>query len=195
MQNHTEHNHNDAIIKTTTQTFRKICTSHFIERVRKGYSRFYCERKLETEQRLQHIDLPSPPDIAVCRSRSPGLLQLLVSKLTDFLSSPSYIIFQSPAQYLWNGMFDCHPAEITVMQLHRSLSSGASVYESIIGFYLVPYCQRSQPTRFLPITAIGMCHFRCLWNGMFGQVESQYTTIAILANTPNQAETLLHSLE
>ena len=26
----------------------------------KGYSRFYCEKKLETEQRLQYIDLPSP---------------------------------------------------------------------------------------------------------------------------------------
>ena len=40
----------------------------------------------------------------------------LVSKLTDFLSSPSYIIVQSPTQYLWNGMFDRHQAEITVMQ-------------------------------------------------------------------------------
>ena len=35
---------------------------------------------------------------------------------TDFLSSPSYIIVQSPTQYLWNGMFDRHQAEITVMQ-------------------------------------------------------------------------------
>ena len=78
---------------------------------------------------------PVPPDIAVCRSRSPGLLNRgpggpiylghvlipasshqLVSKLTDFLSSPNYIIVQSPTQYLWNGMFDCHRAEITVMQ-------------------------------------------------------------------------------
>ena len=40
----------------------------------------------------------------------------LVSKLTHFLSSPSYIIVQSPTQYLWNGMFDRHQAEITVMQ-------------------------------------------------------------------------------
>ena len=28
-----------------------------------------------------------------------------------------------------------------------------------MGFYLVPYCQSSPPTRFLLITAIGMCHF------------------------------------
>ena len=78
---------------------------------------------------------PAPPDIAVCHSRSPGLLKRgpggpaslghvlipasshqLVSKLTDFLSLPRYIIVQSPTQYLWNGMFDRHQAEITVMQ-------------------------------------------------------------------------------
>ena len=40
-----------------------------------------------------------------------------VSKVTDFLSSPSYIIVQSPTQYLWNGMFDRYQAEITVKQL------------------------------------------------------------------------------
>ena len=43
--------------------------------------------------------------------------------------------------------------------VHRSLSSGASVYDCTMGFYLVPYCQSSPPTRFLPITAIRMCHF------------------------------------
>ena len=43
--------------------------------------------------------------------------------------------------------------------VHRSLSSGASVYDCTMGFSLVPYCQPSPPTRFLPITTIGMCHF------------------------------------
>ena len=41
---------------------------------------------------------------------------VLSPKLTDFLSSPSYIIVQSPTQYLWHSMFDRHQAEITVMQ-------------------------------------------------------------------------------
>ena len=56
-------------------------------------------------------------------------------------------------------MFDRHPAEITVMQftghslpVHQSMSVPWD-------FYLVPYCQPSLPTRFLLITAIGMCHF------------------------------------
>ena len=48
--------HNDTIIKTQEDFFRKICTSHFIVRVRKGYSRFYCERELATEQKLQYFD-------------------------------------------------------------------------------------------------------------------------------------------
>ena len=43
--------------------------------------------------------------------------------------------------------------------VHRSLSSGASVNDCTMGFYLVSYCQPSPLTRFLPITAISMCHF------------------------------------
>ena len=82
----------------------------------------------------------------------------LVSKLTDFLSSPSYIIVQSPTQYLpitshrdvslllsleWHVWFslsgnNCHA-------VHRSLSSGASVYDCTVGFYLAPYCQPDSP--------------------------------------------------
>ena len=99
------------------------------------FERFVYERELKTEQNCNILTSPAPPDIAVCRSCSPGLLNRgpggsaslghvlipasshqLVSKLTDFLSSPSYIIVQSPTQYLWNGMFDRHKAEITVMQ-------------------------------------------------------------------------------
>ena len=79
-------------------------------------------------------------------------------QLTDFLSSPSYIIVQSPTQSLeWHVWLsssgnNCHA-------VHRSLFSGASVYECTMEFYLVPYFQLSLPMRFLLITAIGMCHF------------------------------------
>ena len=50
--------HNDTIIKTDAMTktqedfFTKIYTSHFIARVRKGYSRVACERELEIEYKL-----------------------------------------------------------------------------------------------------------------------------------------------
>ena len=49
--------HKDTINKQTQEDFFiKICTSHFIARVQKGYSRFACERELETEQKLQYFD-------------------------------------------------------------------------------------------------------------------------------------------
>ena len=76
-------------------------------------------------------------------------------QLTDFLFSPSYIIVQSPTQslewHVWSSSIgnNCHTVQ-------RSLSSGASVYECIMGFHLVPFRQSNPPTRLL---AIGMCHF------------------------------------
>ena len=79
-------------------------------------------------------------------------------QLTDFLFSPSYIIVQSPTEslewHVWSSSSgnNCHG-------VHKSLSSGASVYECTMIFYLVPYRQPSPPTRFLLITAIGVCHF------------------------------------
>ena len=79
-------------------------------------------------------------------------------QLTDLLSSPSYIIVQSPTQslewHVWSSSSgnNCHAVQ-------RSLSSGASVYECIMGFYLVPFRQPNPPTRFSRLLAIGMCHF------------------------------------
>ena len=53
---HLQH-HNDTINKQTQEDFfNKICTSHFIARVRKGYSGFACERELETKQKLKYFD-------------------------------------------------------------------------------------------------------------------------------------------
>ena len=45
----------------------------------------------------------------------------------------------------WNGMFDCHWAEITAMQF---TGHSLPVHQSdcTMGFYLVPYCQPSPPT-------------------------------------------------
>ena len=73
-------------------------------------------------------------------------------------------------------MFDRHQAEITAMQF---TGHSLPVHQSMIvprDFTLSHIVSQSPPTRFLPITAIGMCHFRCLWNGMFGRVEGQFTT-------------------
>ena len=119
---------------TTRQSFKKnILLTIFV--------RFVCERELETEQ---NYNILTPTRMAISlvsfsfssvgqpEARGPsslldagflycillptGLVSKMVSKITDFLSSPSYKIVQSPTQYLWNGMFDRHQAEITVMQ-------------------------------------------------------------------------------
>ena len=101
----------DAIIKTSEDFFKKY-TSHFICKV-------VCERELETEQNC-NILTPTLMAIRVSFPLSraaqpeawgPTLLSAgflyrilsptgLVSKLTDFLSSPSYIKVPSPIQYL-----------------------------------------------------------------------------------------------
>ena len=100
-------------------------------------------------------------------------------QLTDFLSSPSYIIVQSPTQSLeWHVWLsssgnNCHAVQ-------RSLSSGASVYECIMSFHLVQFRQPNTHTRFLSITGhwnVSLPSGASLWNGMFGPVEGQYTTI------------------
>ena len=48
-------NLNDRIIKTQEDFFKNMYLSLYCK-IRKGYSRFYCERELETEQNLQYID-------------------------------------------------------------------------------------------------------------------------------------------
>ena len=130
---------------------------------------------------LQHIDLHSYGHQS-CLSRSPGLLLgawgqplwVLASSTASCLkliwsptglqtnwlpNSPSYIIVQSPTQYLpitghrdvslllsleWHVWLSS--SGYNFYAVHRSLSSGASVYDCTARFYLVPYCQLSTPT-------------------------------------------------
>ena len=57
----------DDTITTSGHSSLEKYTSHFIERV-------VCERELDTDQRLQHIDPTTPLAITAFLSRSPGLL-------------------------------------------------------------------------------------------------------------------------
>ena len=140
--------HIDAIIKMSEDFFKKnIPLTLFVKVV-------YVRGSWRLNKDCNILTSPAPLDIAVCCSRSPGLL----NRGPNFLSSPSYIIVQSPTQslewHVWSSSSgnNCHA-------VHRSLSSGASVYECTMGFYLVPYCQPRPPTRILLITTIAMCHF------------------------------------
>ena len=182
-----------------------------------------CERELETEQRLQHIDLTNPsrhsrvllsfswtaaqPEGRRLTLLGAGFLYLILSPtglrthrgsrgpllpgggfhyrilslthlISNSLSSPSYIIVQSPTQslewHVWSSSSgnNCHA-------IHRSLSSGASVYKCTMGFLPCPIFSAK------PAYSISShnCHRNVslpsgasLWNGMFGRVEGQYTT-------------------
>ena len=83
-------------------------------------------------------------------------------QLSDFLSWPSYIIVQRPLNRplnLWNGMFDPHQAEITVMQfrghslpVHQSMSVSWA-------FTLSHFISQIRQRDFFRLLAIGMCHF------------------------------------
>ena len=122
---------------------------------------------------------------------SAGFLPHLVSnssalQLTDFLSPPSHIIVQSPSQslewHVWSSSSgnNCHA-------VHRSLSSGASLYECTMGFDLVPFFS----AKLTYAISSANCHRNVslpsgasLWNGMFGRVEGQYTTIGLYQVLP-----------
>ena len=110
-------------------------------------------------------------------------------QLSDFLSWRSYIIVQRPLNRpldLWNGMFNRHQAEITVMQF---TGHSLPVHHSVAArwdLHLVPYYQPSWPARFLSITGhwdVSLPSGASLWNGMFGRAEGQYITF--LSNTNN----------
>ena len=64
--------------------------------------------------------------------------------------------------------------------VHRSFSSGVSVYEYIMGFFtLFHFVSQFPPTRFLSITGhwdVSLPSGASLWNGIFAQVEGQNTT-------------------
>ena len=111
------------------------------------------------------------------------LLTRLISNL-DFLSWLIYIIVQRPLNHplnLWNGMFDRHHAEITVMQFR---GHSLTVYPSMSVWWDFLPCPISSAK---PAYAISFhnCHWNVSlpsgaspWNGKFGQVEGQNTTSA-----------------
>ena len=184
--------HFDAMNKGRAKTLLlEKYTSHFI------WKGCVCERELETEQNCNILTPHSYGHqrccflvLLGCSTGSPGaqlsagFLYHILSPThlisnSDFLSSPSYIIVQSPTQslewHVWsssNGN-NCHA-------VHRSLSSGASIYECTMGFLPCPIFFSAKPTYAI---SSHNCHRNVslpsgasLWNGMFGRVEGQYTT-------------------
>ena len=149
------------------------------------------------------------PALQGCSTRGLGLTLLgagflyrilsptgLVSKLTNFLSSPSYIIVQSPTQYLpitghrdvslplsleWHVWLsssgnNCHA-------VHRSLSSGASVW-LYRGILPCPILSAK------PAYAYGICNFRIF--GMACLAESKVNIQQMAPETRVQSQVKSH---
>ena len=201
--------HNDKR-RTQEDFFIKIFTSHFIARVRKGlllWPETLCLSRLLMLNRrpgvhsagcwlsLLHLisifsrpqliraQMPLRPDVAfpTISRLTPSPTQLnciLTSVLTELYNSstPTRSPTRSLKSHIWlsSSGNNCHA-------VHRSLSSGASVYECTMGiFYLVPFRQ--------PISAHAIsshnCHWNVSppsgaspWNGIFGRVKGQNTTV------------------
>ena len=172
----------------------------------KGYSSFFCERELETEQNCNILtptlmvisgvsflfsSAAQPEAQGLSFLLSAGFLYHILSltslvpnsigfpkgpfgrvwlslphlvsnwsdlRLSNFLSWPSYITVQRPLN-LWNGMFNRHQAEITVMQfrghslpVHQSMSVSWA-------FTLSHFVSQIRLRDFFRLLAIGMCHF------------------------------------
>ena len=122
---------------------------------------------------------PLRPDVAF-PTTSRLLLQLSsrLLVLTELYNSSTPT--QSPTQSLeWHV---CHQAEIT-HAVQRSLSSGASVYECIMGFFtLSHFVSQFLPSQFLSITGhwdVSLPSGASPWNGKFSRVEGQNTTIIV----------------
>ena len=96
--------HTDAMIKMQEDFFNKIFTSHFIASVRKGYSRFACEKVLETEQKLQYFVSFS---FFWCSTGGPGVplcwvLAFFTASYQQLLWSPNSIgVPEGPLGRVW----------------------------------------------------------------------------------------------
>ena len=106
---------------------------------------------------------PLRPDVALptTSSLSPSLTltgTVYISVLTELYNSstPTQSLTRSLKWHDWSSSSgnNCHA-------VHRSLSSGASVYECTMGIFFTSshFISQFPPTRFPLITAIRMCHF------------------------------------
>ena len=130
--------HNDTKIMTQEDFFIKIYTSHFIAKVRKGCSRFACERELETEH---NCNILTPTLMAGnfvsflffwCSTRGPGVHSagwwLLLLYLISNFSGP-----QTPSGFPWAPSAGCgFPYHISSFSLQLYCNSQATVLTSVL---------------------------------------------------------------
>ena len=107
-------------------------------------------------------------------SLTPTVWLLVLTELCNS-STPTQSPTQSLEWHVWSSSSgnNCHAVQ-------RSFSSGASVYERIMGFFtLFHFVNQFPPTRSLSITGhwdVSLPSGASLWNGIFDWIEGQNTT-------------------
>ena len=106
-------------------------------------------------------------------SLNPNCLTSCLDRVIYYFNAHS-IAHSSLEWHVWSSSSgnNCHAVQ-------RSLSSGASVYECIMGFLPCPISSAKSPTRSLSITGhwnVSLPSGASLWNGMFARAEGQYIT-------------------
>ena len=91
---------------------------------------------------------PPPPTLTGTRTRTSDLTELYNSLTST--RSPT----RSLEWYDWSSS-----SGNNYHAVHRSLSSGASAYECIVGFALSHFISQINPRNLFRLLAIGMCHF------------------------------------
>ena len=196
LHTHLQHQNNTiikthAMIKTQEDFFIKIFTSPFIARLRKGCSKFACERELETEHNW-NILTPKLWPSALCLSRSPGLLNRspgvhsagwwlsLLHLISNFFGPQTTSGF--PRAPSAGCGFPYHISSISLSNstwTRTQLYSICSIRRPYITFKL-PRGDMDTPPRhrnFFQYLAIGMCHFRSLWNGLCDRHQAEITVM------------------
>ena len=170
--------------KTSLEKY--ICTSHFICKVRKGCSRFACEREMETEHNW-NILTPKLWPSTLCLSRSSNAQpEVLGSTLLGagflYASSldPNSSGLQAPSA--WCG-FPYHISPPTQLAATATGTQTPTLFCSIRQPYItfkLPRGDMDTPPRlrnFFWYLAIGMCHFRYLWNGLCDRHRAEITVM------------------
>ena len=152
--------HTDAITDAGRLLYKNIYLSLYCKGSKKGYSRFACERELETEHNW-NILTPMLWSATLCLSRSP-------------LDPNSIRAPESPFGRV----------RLSLPHLHSNWHSNSTVlFCSIRRPYItckLPRGDMDTPPRlcnFFRYLAIGMCHFRYLWNGLCDRHRAEITVM------------------
>ena len=171
--------HADATIKTQEDFLEKYLPLTLLQGFEKGYSRFACERELETEHNW-NILTPNLWPSTLCLSRS----QMLNRR------SRGWVIAFFTASYQHLLRTSTHqgpkaPSAWCGFPYHISTPTGcnSTVLCSTRRPYITFKLQRRDmdtPPRlrnFFQYLAIGMCHFRYLWNGLCDRHRAEITVM------------------